>query len=113
MLTDWFFAKALGIVLAAIPVGVIASIAFQWLKRQREAVDDLSPAVKNGAIFVVGAIVAAVAAFSGVDVACQPGENCLALLDQPTIEAIIRAGLSFGAAKVTHAVITQRKPRRR
>lgn len=108
MLTDWLLTKALGLVLAAIPVGIIASVVFQWVKRQRVEVDKLSPALKNGAVFLIGAIIAAVSAFTGVEIACVPGENCLALLDQPTIEAVIRAGLSFAAAKFTHAVIKQK-----
>lgn len=109
MLQEILVKHAVAILVSAIPIGIIASLAFQWIKKQRIKVDEMSPALKNGAVALIATILAGVAAFTGVDIQCVAGENCLYALDETTVRAIIEATIAFGAAKVTHVAVKAKK----
>lgn len=113
MLDTIIIKYAVGIILTAIPVGIITSVAFQWAKKQEKAIDAMPPWMKNGAIALVATIMASVAAFTGVDIQCVEGENCLAQLDDAKVRAIIEAALAILSAKLTHGVIKGRKAKGR
>lgn len=108
MIAEWLQGKALAIIISAIPLGVIVSIAFQWVKKQSDWVDGLSPLLKNGAIFAIAAALTTLGTILGVPIVCEEGINCLTALDENTIRLLLEATIALGAAKFTHVVIRKK-----
>ena len=100
-------AKALTIVLSMIPIGAIAFTIMQIIKRQAAWVDNLTPTLKRGAVFLIAAVLTALGAWAKVPIICEEGVNCLTTLDQSTIEALLKAGL--GALTALLAFFAQQK----
>jgi len=99
----WLQSKAMMIALSIIPIGIIASLAFQWIKKAAiPAVDKLPAWLKNGVIFLIGLIIITVSSALGAPVSCEDGINCLAKLDEKTLKILIEALLTLGVAKLTH-----------
>lgn len=104
----WLQSWAIAIVVSIIPIGILASLAFQWIKRQSNWVDNLSPLLKNGAVFIITALVTTVSTVLGVKVVCEEGINCLTQLDEGTLKLLINAALALGVAKLTHRQIKKK-----
>jgi len=100
---DWIKGQALALLFAAIPVGAIAFLVVQWIKRGTTWVDGLSPTLKRGAVVVIAAAVTALGAMVGVPILCPPDVNCLTALDQETVTLILKAVLGSLAAFMIHA----------
>lgn len=106
---SWLQNQAIQIVLAALPIGVIIAFAVQWIKKQSDWVDRLSPPIKSGAVFFIGAIITTVSTALGVEVVCEEGVNCLTKLDESTLKMLIEAALIWAVAKLTHKKIKRKK----
>jgi hypothetical protein len=106
---SWLQNQILQLLLLAVPIGLIASIAFQFLKRASLKVDSLPPWLKNGAVYIIAMIVTTVTTVLGVPIVCEEGANCLSKIDQNTLKMLIEAALSLGVAKLAHLKLLQKK----
>lgn len=106
---NWLQQHLLTLVVAALPIGLFASLAFQWIKRQSAWVDAQNPLIKQGAIVLIATLVTTVSSALGAPVVCEEGINCLTQLDQGTLATLIQAALSLGVAKLTHKSVLQKK----
>lgn len=91
------------LVFAAIPIGTIAFLAMQQLKRWSMSVDAMPPMVKRGAVAMIALILTSIGAATGVPIVCEPDVNCLTSLDQNTVEAVLKWGVGSLFALVIHA----------
>lgn len=90
---SWIQQHVLSLVLSAIPVGAIAFLIVQWIKRGTTWIDGLNPTIKRGVVFVISAALTALGALLGVPIVCEAGQNCLASLDQNTVQLLLKAAL--------------------
>jgi hypothetical protein len=96
--------KLVTLFLAAIPVGAIAFLLYQAVKRFTVLVDAIkSPWVHRLAIAGISFVLTAVFAALGLDINCVEGVNCLQELSKDKIEMVLQAGLSAVSAFLIHA----------
>lgn len=100
---DWIQTKLFGLLLAAVPVGLIAVVVMQYVKKGSTWVENLSPMLKRGAVVVIAAALTALGTWLKVPIVCSDGVNCLASLDQQTVEALIKAVFGAVLAMLAHA----------
>jgi hypothetical protein len=100
---------ALGLVLAAIPIGLLTSLVFQYIKKHKKVIDEMPAWQKQGALYFIALVVTAVGQALGVEVSCNPTENCLDKLDEPTLRVMIQSALALVTAKLTHLVIRKKR----
>lgn len=106
---SWLQTQLLNLIMLAVPVGVLAALAFQFFKRASATIDDLPPWLKNVAVYLIALIVTTVTGVLGINVVCEEGVNCLTKLDKSTLEAIISAAISLGVAKLSHLKLLKKK----
>jgi hypothetical protein len=98
----WIQSHILSLALSAIPVGAISFLLVQWIKRGTTWIDGLSPTIKRGVVFVIAAALTALGAVLGVPIVCDAGQNCLASLDQNTVQLLLKAALGAVTAFLLH-----------
>ena len=98
----WIQSHILSLALSAIPVGAIAFLLVQAIKRATTWIDALSPTLKRGVVFGVSAGVTALGALLGVPIVCETGVNCLTSLDQDTVKLLLQAALGAVGAFLLH-----------
>lgn len=91
------------LIFAAIPVGTIAFLALQQVKKLSYTVDNLPPWAKKGAVALISLVLTSVFSWAKVDAVCTEGVNCLTELDAGTIEVIVQAALGSLVALLIHA----------
>jgi uncharacterized membrane protein len=100
---EWIQGKALGLLVSAIPVGTIAFLAYQGLKRYTQIVANLPAWAHRLAVTGTAGLVLAVTALAGVPIICEPGTTCIDALTQDKLAALIKWALASGSAFVIHA----------
>lgn len=93
---------ALSLLLPVI-VGPLTFVTMQSIKRLSAFVDAQSPTVKRFAVAAIAFALTLVGKLTGVDVPCTPDENCLALLDQDTVKAVVGAVLAYALHGIKNA----------
>lgn len=106
---SWLQTQLLNLLLLAVPIGAIAALSFQFLKKASAAVDAFPAWLKNVAVYLIAMIVTTVTTILGVPVVCEEGVNCLSKIDQNTLKMLIEAALALGVAKLSHAKILKKK----
>lgn len=96
--------KLVTLFLAAIPVGAIAFLLYQALKRFTVLVDAIkSPWANRLAVAVISFVVTGLAAATGLDITCVEGVNCLQAVTQDHITFVLKSGLGAVSAFLIHA----------
>lgn len=101
---DFIQQKALTLALMAVPIGLIASLVYQGVKKASDTVDALPAWAHRGAVAVVALAVTAISSALGVTVVCDEGVNCLTKLDQDTVKMLLEAALALVPALLAHKV---------
>lgn len=101
---SWLQNHLLGWAVAALPIGTISFAIGQYVKKLSDRVDQQPAAFKTLALIpAIAAAVTALGATLGVPIICQPDTNCLTALDGSTLDAVVKAGLGWIVALITHA----------
>lgn len=93
---------ALSLLLPAI-VGPVTFVVMQWLKKVSAWVDAQSPLVKRSAVALIAFALTFLAKVTGVDIPCEADTNCLSVLDQDTVKAVVGTALAFGLHSLKNA----------
>lgn len=91
--------------IAAVPTGAIVFMLGQWAKRESDWVASLGDWQKRGAIYAGAVLLVAIGHALGIDTHCDPnaGTDCVAALNQPVLEALVKAALTLVTAHILHA----------
>lgn len=107
MLT-WLQTKALTLLVAAVPLGLIASLVYQGVKKLIERETELlakTPAALHRVYFgIVATVLTAVAGALGITIDCPTGVSCLTALTPETITVGLEASLAIVVGLATHAL---------
>jgi hypothetical protein len=102
----WLQTKAFGLLLAAVPIGLLASMGYQFLKKviEREtALLDKTPAAVHRIYFGLTAVViTALAGVFGITVECDPGASCLSAVTQDHLKLGVEAVLAILVGSLAH-----------
>jgi hypothetical protein len=104
----WIQTKAIALIAAAIPVGIIASVVYQGIKRLIEKETLLlakTPAAVHRIYFsVVAVVLTAIAGALGITIECPPEVSCLTVLTQDQLATGLQAALTIVVGLATHAL---------
>lgn len=90
--------------IAALPIGTISFALGQYVKKASDWVDTRPGAFKTVVLIpAIAAVVTASGAALGAPIVCTPDVNCLTALDGHTLDVVVKAGLGWIVALVTHA----------
>lgn len=113
MLTSTFLAialpgfikgKLISLLFAAIPVGAVAFVLYQLVKRFTGLVDAIkNPWIHRAVVTIIAMALTALAGATGLDIVCVPGENCLNEVNQEHLEFLVQSGLAALSAMLMHA----------
>lgn len=101
--------KAIALVFAAIPVGAIAFIIHQQIKKFSGAVDKLPPFVHRGAVAAIALGLTTAYAAMGGSIECIDGQNCLEQLSTDKVKFALEWVLGTLSAFLIHAAKKGRK----
>jgi hypothetical protein len=106
----WLQTKALTLLAAAVPIGIIASIVYQGVKKLIEKetllLDKVPAAVHRIYFSMIAVILTAVAGALGITVECPDGVSCLTVLTQDQVATGLQAALSIVVGLGVHALKT-------
>ena len=102
----WLQTKALHLLAAAVPIGLIASLVYQGVKRLIEKetllLDRVPPAVHRVYFSLVAVILTAAAGALGITLECPEGVSCLTVLTQDQLAQLLQAALSIVVGLAAH-----------
>ena len=83
--------------LGPVVIGPLTFAAMQAIKGLNATVDALPPLAKRVAVAVIATVLTLIASVTGAPIHCDVNSdvNCLALLDQDAVKAIVAAGVAF------------------
>lgn len=104
---DWIKAHVVALALGAIPVGFIASLLYQWLKKVVEKETELlanTPALVHRIYFAMTAVIlTAIGTYFGVPIQCPEGASCLAAVNsQKYAELFVQGAVTILTGILTH-----------
>jgi hypothetical protein len=113
---EWLQAKAFGIILAAVPIGLVVSLLYQFIKKaiERETIL-LERTPKWAHRFYFAAITAAVTAAAGLmgfTVDCSTaleGQSCLSAVNQEQLTLVVEWLLAVITGTLAHAATKKKK----
>lgn len=104
----WLQTKAIALVAAAIPIGLVASLVYQGVKRliERETLllQKVPAAVHRIYFSLVAVILTAAAGALGITLDCPEGVSCLTVLTQDQLAQALQAVLAILVGLGTHAL---------
>jgi hypothetical protein len=103
----WLQGKALGLIAAAIPLGLLASMGYQFVKKLLEKEThllDKVPAAMHKVYFgLTAAVLTAIAGALGVTLEC-PETSCLEAVTQEHVRLALQALIAIVVGQVAHSL---------
>lgn len=102
----WLQTKAFSILLAAIPIGLLASMGYQFLKKliekETQLLDKVPPALHRVWFTLTAVVITATAAALGITVECDPGASCLTAITTEHLKLAMEAIIAVLVGSLAH-----------